>query len=172
MQRGTNMNCVGDDPHSDAAVRPDRGSEILLGELARQMQCLGVDELNVAGRVYVSGQRGEHDHAESRGNEHADAERPQQFGAENASLVSFSRLVGHGLAHPTPRKEDEEIDRQIADHQQSHGEPGHDSGAERHDAHDLGERGLIDLIGVFRRSVSGGRLISGSHRRAPTSCNS
>src|SRR5262249_41672813 len=102
--------------------------------------------------------------------EYADAERPQQFGAENPPLVSFSRLLGHGLAHPTPREEDEEIDRQIADHQQGHGEPGHDTGTERHDAHDLSERGFIDLIGYFRRSVSGGRLISGSHRRAPTSC--
>jgi len=59
-------------------------------------------------------------------------------------------MLGHGLAHPTPRKEDEEIDRQIADHQQGHGEPGYDTGSERHDAHDLGERGFIDLIGDVR----------------------
>src|SRR5262249_61339492 len=100
----------GNDPHSDAAVRRDRSSEILLGELARQMQCLGIEKLHVAGRVYVSGQCGEHDHAESGGNEHADAERPQQFGAENSALVSFNWLLSHGLAHTTSREEDEQID--------------------------------------------------------------
>ena len=73
----------------------------------------------------------------------------RDFGA-SVPLVSFSRMLGHGLAHPTPRKEDEEIDRQIADHQQGHGEPGYDTGSERHDAHDLGERGFIDLIGDVR----------------------
>src|SRR5262249_30591583 len=147
-----------------------RGSEILLGELPRQMQRLGVDKLHVAGRVYVSGQCGEHDHAEYSGDEHADAERPQQFGAENSPLVSSSRLVGHGLAHPTRGEEDEGINRKMADPDQTPGEPGRDPGTERHDAHDLRERCFIDLIGYFRRSVNGGRLISGSHRRAPTSC--
>ena len=96
MQRGTNMNCVAIDPHGDAAVRSDRRSEILLGELARQMQCLGIDPLHVAGRVYAPGQSREHDHAEDRGNEHADAERPQQFGAENSPLVHFGGMIGHG----------------------------------------------------------------------------
>jgi hypothetical protein len=51
---------------------------------------------HVAGRVYASGQSREHDNAEDRGNEHTDAERPQQFGAENSSFARFGRLVGHG----------------------------------------------------------------------------
>ena len=34
MQRGTNMNWVAIDAHGDAAVRVDRRSQVLLGELA------------------------------------------------------------------------------------------------------------------------------------------
>jgi hypothetical protein len=33
--------------------------------------------------------------------------RPQQFGAENSPLVSFSCLLSHELAHPAPRQENE-----------------------------------------------------------------
>src|SRR5215471_21563147 len=135
------------------------------------MQGSGTEKLYVAGRNYISGQSREYDHAENRGNEHADAERPQQFGAENSPLVSFSRLLAHGLAHPTSREEDEEIDRQIADHQQGHSDSGYDASPERHDAHDLGQGGFIDLIGAVGRNVSSGRLISSDHRPAPTSCS-
>src|SRR5215813_452679 len=131
------------------------------------MQRLGIDMLHVAGWIDVSGQGGEHDHAEDRSNEHPDAERPQQFGAENSPLVSFRCLLAHGLAHPAAREEDEQIDRQIADHQQGHGNAGHDTGSERHDAHDLGERGFIGLISDFGRNVSSGRLNSRHDRRAP-----
>src|SRR6516165_4013484 len=131
------------------------------------MQCLRVDKLHVAGRVYVSGQGREHDHAENRGNKHADAERPKQFGAENSALVPFNWLLSHGLGHPTSREEDEQIDRQIADHQQGDGDSGYNTGSERHDAHDLGQRGFIDLSGDFRRNVGSGSLISSDHRPAP-----
>src|SRR6516165_9923203 len=170
MQRGTNMNCVAMTRTVTPPSAPTVVPRFCSANSPDRCSVLGSMSSTLLGGVYVSGERSEHDHAERGGNEHADAERPQQFGAENASLVSFNRLLGHGLADTTPRQEDEEIDRQIADHQQGHGEPGHDTGTERHDAHDLRERGFIDLIGYVRRGVVGGRLISGSHRRAPTSC--
>ena len=143
MQRGTNMNCVAMIARRDPAVRPDRRPQIVFGELARQMQRLWVDALDVAGRVDVSGQRREHDHAERRGDEHADAKRPQQFGAENSLLVNFGWSVGHALAHRAARQEDQQIDRQIAKHQQRDRRAGQDGGAERRHAHHFGERSFI-----------------------------
>ena len=89
----------GDGPHRDAAVRADRRSEVVLGELARQVQRLGVDALHVAGRIDVPGQRREHDHAQRGGDEHADPERPQQFGAENSPLVRLGGCCV--MAQPT-----------------------------------------------------------------------
>jgi hypothetical protein len=132
------------------------------------VQCLGVDTLHVAGRVYVSGQGREHDHAENRGNEHADAERPQQFGAENSPLVRFCRLIRHGLAHRAAREEDQQIDRQVTDHQKGNGGSRQDSGPEGHDAHDPSERRFIDFVGDLGGSVSGGSLLGTDHRIAPT----
>ena len=158
----------GDDAHGDAAVRPHRRSEIVLGELARQVQRLGVDPLDIARRVYVCGQCREHDHAENRGDEHADAEGPQQFGTENSSLAGFRGLLRHGLPHRSAWKEDEQINRQVAEHQQGDSGAGQDAGAKRHHAHDLGERGLIDLIGDLGRNVGSRSLIGRDHRLAPT----
>ena len=86
----------GDDPRRDPAVRPDRRPQIVFGELARQVQRLGIDPLDVARRIDVSSQRREHDHAERCGDKHADAKRPQQFGAENSPLVNFGWSVCHG----------------------------------------------------------------------------
>ena len=60
---------------------------------------------------------------------------------------SFGGMLRHGLAHRAARKEDQQVDRQVAEHQQSNGGAGQNASAERHDAHDLGERGLIDLVG-------------------------
>jgi len=81
----------GDDPHGGPSVRTHRRSQIVFGELARQVQRLGVDPLDVARRIDIPGQSREHDHAERCGNEYADAKRPQQLGAENSLLVNFDR---------------------------------------------------------------------------------
>ena len=165
------MNCVAMIRTVTLPSGPDRRAQIVLGELARQMQRLGIDTLDVAGRVDVSGQGREHDHAERRGNEHADTERPQQFGAENSLLVHFGGSVGHGLAHRASRQEDQQIDRQIADHEQRDGGAGKNAGTEGYDPHDLGERGLIDLVSDFGLMISVRRLVRSVHRFAPASAS-
>ena len=97
--------------------------------------------------------RREHDHAERCGDEHADAKRPQQFGAENSPLVNFGGSVSvMALAHRAARKEDQQIDRQIAKHQQRDGGAGQNAGAERHGAHGLRERRLINLV-IFSQKL-------------------
>jgi hypothetical protein len=123
------------------------------------VQCLGVDTLHVAGRVYVPGQRGEHNHAQRSGNENADTETPQQFSSENAPFVYFGMELGHGLPHRAPRQEYKQIDRQVAEHQQSNCSSSEDSRAKRHDAHHLRERSFIHFIGIFQGGVGGGGLI-------------
>ena len=55
------------------------------------------------------------------------------------------------LAHRAARQEDQQIDRQIAKHQQRDGRSGENGGAERRHAHDLGERSFIDLISDLSR---------------------
>ena len=70
------------------------------------------------------------------------------------------------LAHRAARQEDQQIDRQVAKHQQGNGRSGDDPCAERRHAHDLRECGFIDVIRHLRRSV--GRLVSRVHRFAPT----
>ena len=47
------------------------------------------------------------------------------------------------------------------------GGAGSRSGAQRHGAHDLRQRGFIDIVGDFGRSVGGGRLIGTDHLMAP-----
>src|SRR5215831_15648905 len=80
-------------------------------------------------------------------------------------MVACSWLFAHGLAHRTAREEDEQVDQQIADHQQGDHAPGQDGSAERHDAHDLRKRGFIDLVGGFGRNVGG--FVGRHHRLAP-----
>src|SRR5262249_11513671 len=157
----------GDGPHRDAAVRSDRGSQVLLGELAREMQYLGVDPLHVAGRIYALGQGGEYDHPEDRGDEHADAECPQHLGAANSPLVDFAALLGHALTHRAAREEEEQIDHQITDYEQSDGSSGQDACAQRHDTHRLGQRRLIDVVGDFWWNGGGGGFVVRDHRLAP-----
>ena len=74
-----------------------------------------------------------------------------------------------GLAHRAARKEYQQIDRQIAEHQQRDGRAGQDAGAERHDAHHLRERRLIDLISDVSRTISVRRSVR-VHRFAPGEC--
>jgi hypothetical protein len=88
-----------DDSYGDAATCIHRRSEVLLGELTREVQRLGIDPLDVARRIYALGQRREDDDAEDCGDEHTHPECPQQFGAENSPLARFGRSVGHG--YPT-----------------------------------------------------------------------
>ena len=56
MQRGTNMNCVAMIRAVTLPSGRNRRPQIVFGELARQVQRLGIDPLDVARRIDVSGQ--------------------------------------------------------------------------------------------------------------------
>src|SRR5262249_5264698 len=83
----------GDGADDDSAVAEHGCSEVLLGKFSREMEGLRVDPLDIARRVDVDRERGEHDHAQGCGDEYADAERPQQLGPENPA--HFVRYVRH-----------------------------------------------------------------------------
>ena len=167
MQRGTNMNWVAMTRTVTPPSAPTVVPKFCSANSPDRCSVLGSIRSTLLGGFMSPGQRREHDHAENRGDEHSDAERPQQFGAENSPLVRFGRLLGHGLPHRAAREEDEQVNRQIAEHQQGDGGPGQDAGSERHDAHDLGERGFIDFVGDLGRNVSGGEFVARDHRLAP-----
>jgi hypothetical protein len=59
------------------AVAADNSSEILFGEFAREVKRLRIDPLHIAWRIDAFGQRREQDHADRRGDQNADTERPQ-----------------------------------------------------------------------------------------------
>jgi hypothetical protein len=50
------------------------------------------------------------------------------------------------LSHGAAREEYEQVDREIADHQESHGGAGQNTGAKRHGAHRFRKRRLINLV--------------------------
>ena len=103
MQRGTNMNCVA---MIRAVTRPSGPTvvpRLCSANSPDRCNVFGIDPLDVARRIDISRQSREHDHAERCGDEHADAKRPQQFGAENSPLVNFGWSVGHGASPPVPR---------------------------------------------------------------------
>ncbi len=62
------------------------------------------------------------------------------------------------LSHGAARQEYEQVDRQIADHQESHRGAGQNTGAKRHGSHRVRKRRFIDLI-VFSRTIGDGRSI-------------
>jgi hypothetical protein len=109
-----------------------------------ESQCFWIDALDIAGRVDAHGQSREHDCAQDRRDQHADPERPEQLGPENAPLVHFRLPVGHGSADRAAREEYKEIDQQIAEHQQCDRGPGEHARTPRHLPHHRGERRLID----------------------------
>ena len=168
MQCGTNMNWVAMARTVTLPSAPTVVPRLCSANSPDRCSVLGSMRSTLLGGLMSDGQRREHDHAEDGGDEHADAERPQQFGAENSPLVCFGGMVRHGLAHRAARKEDEQVNQQIAEHQQGDGGAGQNAGPERHDAHDLGKRGFIDLVGDFGRSVGGGRLIGTRSSACPT----
>ena len=171
MQRGTNMNCVAMIRAVTLPSGPTVVPRLCSANSPDRCNVLGSIRSTLLGGLISLRQSREHDHAERGGNEHADTKRPQQFGAENSPLVNFGWSVGHAvLAHRSARQEDQQIDRQIAKHQQRYGRSGEDGGAQRRHAHDLGERSFINLISDLSRTISVRRLVEGSSvrpRRVP-----
>src|SRR5262249_33657020 len=72
-----------------------------------------------------------------------------------------------GLAHGAAWQEDQQVDREVANHQQGNGGPGQHSGSERHDPHHPAERSFVDVISDLGRGGRGGRLIDSGHSTAP-----
>jgi hypothetical protein len=82
--------------------------------------------------------------------------------------VHFGRDFGHGLPHRTPWEEYEQIDRQVAEHQQSNSAASEDPSAKRHDMHHLREGCFVDFVGPFETWVGGWGMIRmhiGSNKR-------
>jgi hypothetical protein len=143
----------GDDARRNAAVCGHARAEVMLGELAGEMQCFWIDAFHIAGRVDAHGERGEDDDAQRRRDQHANAERPQQLGSEDAPLVHFGLAFAHGSPDRAAREEDQKIDQQIAQHQQGDRSAGEHAGAERHVPHHRRECHLVDLIGDLERRI-------------------
>ena len=59
------------------------------------------------------------------------------------------------LSHRAARQEDEQIHCQIAGHQQRYGRAGHNSSAERRNAHHFDQHGFVDIVSDFRWKFTG-----------------
>ena len=156
MQCGANMNWVAMIRAVTLPSAATTGAEILFGELTGEMKGFRIDALDIARRVDVLRKRGEHDHAEQYRHQNADAERPQQLSPENAALMRGMMRLAHRSAHDAARQKDQQINSEVTEHQQCNRAAGEYARAERHDAHDFGQRRLINLIDGFQRSVYGG----------------
>src|SRR3954447_9919771 len=167
MQRGTNMNCVAMTrtvtppsaptvvPRLCSANSPDRCSVLgsirstLLGGFMSAVSAVNT----ITPRTAAMSTPTPKAHSNS-------VPRIRRSRASAACSVT-------GLPHRSAWKEDEQINRQVAEHQQGDSGAGQDAGAMRHHAHDLRERGLIDLIGDLGRIVGSRSLIGRDHRLAP-----
>jgi len=69
------------------------------------------------------------------------------------------------LANDAARQKDQEVNCEITQHQQGYGASRQHSRAERYDSQHFGQRGFIDIVGLFEWVVGSTRLIDrhGSH---------
>src|SRR6516165_2267600 len=69
------------------------------------------------------------------------------------------------LANDAARQKDQEVNCQITQHQKGYGASRQRSRSERYDSQHFGQRGFIDIVGLFEWVVGGTRLIDrhGSH---------
>src|SRR6516164_8997622 len=153
----------GDDARGHAAVRGHARAQVMLGELTGKVQHFRVYALHIAGRIDAHGQRGEYHDAQRGRDQHADTERPQQLGPEDAPLVHFGLAFAHGSPDRAAWDEYQHVDQQIAQHQQGDRGAGEHAGAERHVPHHCRERRLVHLIGDVERRIRRGGLVRMNH---------
>lgn len=90
-------------PCGYSAIGCDDRPEILLSELAREVQIFWINPFDITRRIDIKSQRREYDDADRCGYQHADTECPKQFGAKKPVLMPFVALFAHGSTHGAAR---------------------------------------------------------------------